>query len=405
MIYWILHTIILSALATSFYRQFNFGFPTWMFITSLLLKLAAGIAVGWIFYNYYQRGDTIVFFEASKNIASLSIQDYFSTLFSPSNYSTTSQPRVLYFTKFLSFFTLITGDSYWISSLYLSMISFFATWYFVIHLAELYPSNKTAIIISFLFIPTVIFWSSGVLKDTLAFAGFVFAIGIAIKLYHKKKIVFTEWLVCLFAVFILYKVKHYLLISIIIFNGILLFSMLIKMSGLRSKVIAILFAIAAVVSTQFVHPYLKIDRLALTIYETNKAILEKTDIDNRLNISIDSPNIGGIIGAVPSAVQIGLFRPSIFDKSTIWGWFHRIENTLLMLLFVASILLCFKLKPQADWPLILSSSITILILATLLGLATPNFGTLVRYKNAFVPFLFLLCSILPYKYFIAKKLS
>lgn len=404
MIYWIIHIVILGSISMLFYQRFNAGFPLWIYLSGLILKLTAGISLGLIFYHYYQRGDTIVFFEEAKRVSELPFKEYFSTVFSPSNYTTSSHPRVLFFIKFLSFFTLITGNSYWISSLYLSIISFFSSWYFVISISRLFPSKKAVITFSFLFIPTIIFWSSGILKDTLAFSALLFMICTVLKIYANEKMKLLEWILSIISIFLLLKIKHYLLISFILFIGLLIFMKFITKS-FKHKLIACIVVIGAIVSTQFVHPYLRFERLALTVHETNQTILKKSDEENRLNISIDSPTINDILKAVPSAIQIGLFRPAIFDRSTIWGWFHRIENSILTLLFVLSILLYFKLKPDIDWPLISSSIIAILILSTLLALATPNFGTLVRYKNAFLPFFFLLCSILPYKYFTEKTIT
>ena len=130
MIYWIIHILIVGMISLLFYRQFHADFPGWVYWSSLLLKLAAGVVVGLIFFHHYEMGDTIVFFNNAVEISSLPLSDYLATLVSPSTYETTHQPRVLFFTKFLSFFTLITGNSYWLSSIYLSLISFFSTWYF-----------------------------------------------------------------------------------------------------------------------------------------------------------------------------------------------------------------------------------------------------------------------------------
>ncbi len=403
MIYWIVNIAIIAIAAGLYYKQYNHGLSVWIFGSALIMKLIAGMMVGWIFYNYYQSGDTILFFEESKKIASLPWSEYVETLRAPSTYLTSNRPRVLFFTKLLSFFTLITGGSYWLASLYLSLISFLASWFLVTTLIRITPANKNPVIFCFFFIPTIVFWSSGILKDSITFGALLYLVAISIKVYYSKKVPLLEWLIACVALFVLFRVKHYILISFIVFAGLVVFTKLIKETNLVRRITAFSIGILAIVATQFVHPYLRFDRLALTVYETNQAILEKSDPINRLNLEIEKPALESIAKHIPMAVQIGLFRPSVFDHSTIWGWLHRLENLLLLFLFALSIILYFKIKPKIEVPLILSAVVTIILLATMLALSTPNFGTLVRYKNAFLPFFFLLCSILPYQYFTSKS--
>jgi len=400
MIYWLIHIPLIGLLAFFFFKRFQTNISATIYLLAFSLKLFAGLCLGWIFYHYYGHGDTIAFFEKSKTIASLPPHDYFSTIFSSSNYTTASHPRILFFIKFLSFFTMITGNSYWLASMYLSLISFFSSWYFVVCLIKLFPPLKKVALVCFLFIPSIVFWSSGILKDTIAFSSLLFAIGTIIKVYHQKSVSVIEWILSIVAIFILFKLKHYLLITLLVFTGLLFFVRLIRKARPIYKIAALLAFIIAIATTQLIHPYLKFDRIGLTLYENNQAILNKSDPEDRLNISIDSPSIGSIVTVIPAALQTGLFRPSLFDRSPIWGWIHRIENTLLSILFVASIILYFKYRPEIDFPLILAALLAIVLLATMLTLSTPNFGSLVRYKNAFLPFFFLISSILPYRYLL-----
>lgn len=249
--------------------------------------------------------------------------------------------------------------------------------------------------------PSVVFWSSGILKDTLGYSAIVLLVGISLKVYHRKHIPYIEWGLGLLGLIILYKIKHYLFVSYLIFIGLLLFFHFIQKVQFKQKFAAIAILSLALVSSQFVHPYLKLDRLAQSIYENNSIINARTEDHKKLDTTIDSPSIGSILIKVPSAVLKGLFRPAIFDPTTPFGIVHRIENCLLTILFSMSLLLIFKQQINISHPLILAGTIVILLLATMLALTTPNFGSLVRYKNSFLPFLFFMSSILPFQYFSA----
>ncbi|WP_370089525.1 hypothetical protein [Ekhidna sp.] len=388
MIYWILNIALLAGFSYLSFRLVKSTFNPWVFWIALGLKLTAGLILGLIFYEYYGTGDTITFFEAAKS-------------FNLENLN--GQPRTQFFILILRPIVLITGGSYWLSSLWLSFISFVASWYAVIMMISLYPNLRAIISISFLFIPSVVFWSSGIMKDTIAFAALSIIVSLLLVLYERFKIRTVQLLILIIASYMLYQIKHYLFITSLVFAGGLLASMLFKKIKNQWRwIITLSIFIAALSATQFIHPYLEVDRIPWTLYENNSAILEKSDPEDRLNIVIENDSWSAVISEIPTSLHAGLFRPSIFDQTPVWGWVHRVENLILTSLIIMSILLYFKQKPKVDWVLFCSALACILLLAIMLPLSTPNFGTLVRYKNAFMPFLFLISSILPYQYLTSK---
>ena len=382
--YWAVHTIILIALSFLLWRFSKSNIPTPIFLTGLGLKLGAGIVLGLIFYKYYGSGDTIIFFEAARSSGSL---------------NQLNQPRTEFFIYLITPLVKLSGGSYWISSLWLSFISFCGCWYLVNTLIHIHPKIKSLALGCFLFIPTVIFWSSGILKDTLAFSAIAVIVAVIHIIYHKKRVNILEILLLLVGGFILVKLKHYLFITILLYSGLMISFSIIKILNSKWKWALVLTTILAmVVGSQIVHPYLKIDRLAWAIYENNKAITVLTESSKRLDLEIENGTWQSVINEIPTAIQIGLFRPSFFDQVPKWGLIHQVENFILTTLIVFSIILLFKTNNAIDKPTVISAVVCILLLAVMLPLSTPNFGTLVRYKNAYLPYLFLISSILPYRY-------
>ncbi|WP_424963613.1 hypothetical protein [Ekhidna sp.] len=388
MMYWIIHIILLSLLAFVVFRFVKTGLPNWMFWIALCMKLAAGVILGLIFFEYYGSGDTINFFEYAKN----------SHLYNGDN-----QPRTQFFVLLLKPFVTLSGGSYWITSIYFSFISFTCFWYGSKILIAFYPHLKWVITVSLLFIPSIIFWSSGIIKDSLASAALIILVTSTIKVYHGRKINLLDAVLIVVSAFLLYKIKHYLLITFIVFGGVLFALMLFKSLSRKWKFTSFLIIIVAFFTTQFIHPYLEIDRIPWTLYQNNSAIIEKSDAEDELDIEIQSDSWSEIWSNVPKALHAGLFRPSIYDHTPFWGWLHRAENLVLTILILMSFLLWLKEKPTVDWPLFIASVCGILLLAILLPLSTPNFGTLVRYKNAYMPYLFLISSILPYQYLASQR--
>ena len=405
MIYWLIHILFLGSIAIQYFKQVNYGLSPWIYTSALILKLSAGLMVVWTFAHYFQYGDIVIFIEKANEMASLPADEYIKLLWLKSDYNTSKHPRVFFFLKFLSFFSLICGKNYWISSMYLSFISFCGTWHLVASSSKIYPKLKIPLIVCFLYLPSVVFWSSGLLKGTLAFGSLMYLVSITLKKYTRTRISITEWIFVAISAFILFKIKHYLFIAFILFIGLLAFFSLMNKSSMKLRLMAIGILLFSLVGSQFVHPYLKIRHIGQTLYENNRAIISKTDLEDRPDIIIDSPNLSSILPEIPAALGAGLFRPSLMDAMTIWGMPHKIENTILALLLVMSFLLYFKHKPKIDFPIVLSGLLIIIMLAVMLALSTPNFGSLVRYKNAFLPFLFLFVSYLPYQHFLSQKIG
>lgn len=386
MTYWIIHIILIGTAAIFCKKFIRVDFPGWIYWSALMLKLLAGIILGYIFYEYYGTGDTISFFEIAQGNEKLS-----------------NDPRSQFFISILIPIVKLSGKSYWITSLWLSFISFIATWNAVRILSSIFQKSKYPIAICILFIPTVIFWSSGILKDTFAFAALITAIVLIIKFYKHTRLSTLDLLLLIVSMFLLFEIKHYLLITTLIFGGVLVASVMLKQINGKWKWIAtLLFLGLTFFSTQVIHPYLTIDRIACTIYQNNVDIQQKSN--DPISISIEDPSILSVIRATPSALHTGLFRPSIFDSVPLWGTIHQVENLLLTILLFISLILLIKKKPKIDRPLLFASISCVLLLAIMLPLSTPNFGTLVRYKNAYMPFLFLICSILPYQYSLLNRM-
>ncbi|MEO1254445.1 MAG: hypothetical protein AAFY41_06110 [Bacteroidota bacterium] len=242
------------------------------------------------------------------------------------------------------------------------------------------------------------------MKDTLTFSAVAIIIAILHKFYHTQKVNAFELLFLIASGFILLRLKHYLFITVIIYASVLLSIITAKKFANKWKWGAVCFLlIASFTIIQHVHPYLNVNRLAWVLYQNNKSIIQKSDPAKSLDLQIEDDSWSAVLKELPKAIHVGLFRPSFLDKVPPMGFIHQLENMIISTLIILSIILLLKEKHLLDKPLIISAISCILLLAALLPLSTPNFGTLVRYKNAYMPFLLLLSSILPYKYLFNKE--
>lgn len=395
MIHWIICGISILASGILVHKHFSVKLSQPVIWSALFLKIIAGIILGLIYYKYYQYGDTIIYFDLALKLSSKPLSEHWEALIHTTHLGLASQPRVEFFIRLLSVFTRLAGGSYWISSCYLSLLSFFSSIYIVSTLIDVFPKLKIISIASFLFVPTVIFWSSGITKDTIGFVAFSIGVGFLLKTYKTGKFYPLDSLFSLISIVALFKIRHYLLVSWLIFFGLLSIGFLFK-SGNKKWSVAIAVVVLSGVAflTQHIHPYLSINRIPLTLYENNREIIRKTRPANRIDLELTAPTWQEVFIHVPKAAYYGLFKPNLTDSTIIWGWLHRVENFILLVLAIFSMLLAIVNRSSVDW-VIWSGLGAILLLASMLALSTPNFGSLVRYKSIIVPYLFLIFSILP----------
>lgn len=403
MIYWALNLLVLIGIVYAAFRYMKSDLPKLVFYSALLIRVLAGLAAAIIFLHIYPANDSLTFYEMSK--ALLKENTVWGIISGMPERSSATNPRVFFFVKILAVFTYVSGGSYWIAGLYFSLLSFLSSWFFLREFNKLFPDLRTVTTVCFLFIPSIVFWSSGILKDTLAFVAFLFVIGSILKLSKSNRLSVVEIILTIVSLFVLFNLKHYLLITLLLFAGLLFCITLFKKQKGPLRWASLLIPVAFFVATQFVHPYLKIDRIAQTIYENNQTILEKSGDENPVGIVIENAEWSTILSNAPTALFTSLFRPTFFDQTPTIGLLHKLENLLLLSLFIFSLLLLVKEKHSLDWPLLVPSLLCIVMLATLLALTTPNLGTLVRYKNVLMPFLFLISAILPYRHLTSKRIG
>jgi len=144
---------------------------------ALIAKCIAGISLGIIYSTYYETSDTFTFFQLASDHADIARNDfssYLNFLFSKQDGYYLGEHRTIFYTKITSVLALATGNNYWITSIFFSLLSFFSAWYLSNTIARLFPEYKIAACIAFLFFPSLVFWSSGIIKESLAMAAMFF---------------------------------------------------------------------------------------------------------------------------------------------------------------------------------------------------------------------------------------
>lgn len=384
----------------------------------LVLKLAAGITLGLVYKHHYIAGDTFGFFEDATKLTELfwgSPRAYFSFIIGGnesgllSELLINSQSRSLFLVKIVSFIAIWTLDNYWLTSLYFSLVSFWSCFLLFQKVSNLYPTTKSAAAIAFLFFPSVIFWSSGVIKESLALASLFILVRIYITLLAKLKASWWEYLLAPISIIIGWNLKYY---WIAVFIPVSVTTLIIRVVSQRSQLkswIKLPMWVATFLVLCFcvtiVHPNFYVENFLLVLVDNYDQFIRISPPASVVLYTLE-PTWASVILNSPSALVTGFFRPFVWEAYNFLQLAVSIENLFLFGMFLTALLKWRLMIESKHRLLIFSVIIYIVILCVFLALSTPNFGTLARYKVGFQPFLvFMLLAGNPAFNWIMSRLS
>ena len=167
------------------------------FVKGLAIKLFGGLAFALVYTYYYEYGgDTRSYFRDSQLLAS-SILDGWETYWDvfyrrlinadtdAMNYTLRmayKDPREYFVVNFVSIFTILGLGSYFSATLLVALFTYWGVWKFFLLMVGKFPKLEKQMAFAILFIPSVVFWGSGISKDSFIFC----AVGLV--LYHVNEI-------------------------------------------------------------------------------------------------------------------------------------------------------------------------------------------------------------------------
>jgi hypothetical protein len=282
---------------------------------------------------------------------------------------------------------------------YYSFISFLAAWFLVRILHRHIPATKGAALIAFLFLPSVVFWSSGLLKESLALGALYFLTAVFLKIWFGEKPSLVQYVLAAISLWSFWNLKyHYAAVFLPVVFTTLLYRYLVGKKFLSSPglglVIWLAMLIVPAVLITFSHPNFHYDRILNVILENNAAYNAMSAPEDVVHFSELDPNPISFLKNSPRALFSGLFRPLFWETSAIIQVLPAVENTIVLFLFLAA---CFRYKSYVSSPhrtLLLAVTVYVILLCIPITFSAPNFGTLSRYKTAYISFfvLMILCN-------------
>lgn len=387
------------------------------YLWGFLAKLGGGLGFSLIYFYYYGGGDTTSYFYsavAMRNLAMIDPLEYLSQLFGDNTveawgrYSLdTAYPfkyvflddRTYMVVRVSSVLAILTFKSYLISTLLIASISFFGIWACYRTVVSYFPQINRDLAIAFLFMPNPAFWGSAILKDTFSFSAVCFWVHAVDEVFFKRRHVMWNWVVIVLSGSMMITVKPY--IFMVLFPATLFWVFYIRVVRLRNVMVK--FVIVPFVLVGFVLGSLfvltrmgdQFDKFALdgaleTIEVTQGDLIREDSYgSNSFDVGKFDGTWMGVLSKFPVAVNAALFRPYLWEARNFTMFLSGLENLWVLGLTVLVLYRAgprFMLRSIMNVPILIMASIFALLFAFAVGVSTPNFGAMVRFKIPMVPF-------------------
>lgn len=372
----------------------------------LVSKIAGAGVLGLVYTQWKPDGDMLYFYRDAHALWTQALThpgDYLSYLYQSQLPHYEAGSRNGFFIKILSMILLLSNGNFWIAGLFLAMISFAGAWFLVRSLSN----EKVGFLIasaSFLFLPSLVLWASGITKETLLCAALFYLIGIGIRYHKGGPITFFQVLVTVLALFLLVKIRYFLFGIVILGYLTLILHQLNRIPLPRFLKITgvVLLGSLSVYFVSKLNFNLNFNHLPQSVFDNNTQILSASAPGYAMTFPL-APTWKSILLNIPLGFASGIFRPFPGEGPFIY-FFAQLESFLLIVGIGYTLVLVVSGKQRVPLSLLLVCALVfILILASLTALTTPNFGTLIRYRSVYFPLAFYLSWILPFTQFFFKK--
>jgi hypothetical protein len=361
-----------------------------------LLKIIASIIYGWqgIRYSYLiQMGDTwrwhfysleelallktepLSFFTDFANNYNNSYSGFFSS------YSWWNDLHTYAFTKLLTVFNLFSNGSYFINTIFYSLLTFYGPVAVFKMMQHAFPGKKMLQVFCVFLMPSFLYWSSGIHKDGLAFLGMALVIYHCYFSYYRASFRLRDALGTLFGLLLLLLYRNYLLI--VLLPALLAWFVAEWRKRKAWLTFLIAYGIYGVFFFGLPHLSAHLD-LPKAVAEKQKDFLTLKG-NSFVPVKKLEPTLGSFVKNAPYALKITLLRPFPSDAKHLFSFVAAAENLLFLMLLIAAFLFWKKEIPVPAfvWFCVFLSLSVLLIVGY-----TVNFlGAIVRYRSIVLPFL------------------
>lgn len=398
----------------------NTGLQTWQVLSAFYLKLIVAAAF-FAVYNYYpayqNQSDSLAFYRSAaqfSNIANENFGDYLRASFHLSVKSPeieeklqeipfwnrpfetalpndTRQTLILY--SFLYNISLGSQIIMLIIANFLAFLGLFALFRAFLLLNNSNSHDKKSYSRTLLFafvacfcIPSTLFWSSGLMKETWLLLFMGFTIYSAVQFFKTSKIRFAIFTI-IWAIALIH-IKLY--IATFLLPLLLVYAFRKKYPSIRAFVFYGIIAVSCIIVAIFAHYFLHFNIIE-TLAQQRNTFIRMLEFQNHSSIILN--HFDASFWDFCVQLFVGFFnvllQPNIFCTQNAFVFFAGLENTIIAILLVFSIFSWIKNRYSSSDYIFLTIVFLVGVFA-IIGFTTPNMGALMRYKSPLLPFLLII---------------
>lgn len=388
------------------------------YMRGMMAKMIGAAFFALIYFYYYGGGDTINYYYSGVSIKRMLFIDpmeYFRQVVlgdhSPRallSYSMeTFRPlqfvfhdgRTFQMARISSVLALFTFDSYFLSTLLIAALSFGGIWLGYRTFVSYFPRIAGRLAIAFLFMPSAIFWGSGILKDTVTFCAACAWVHAVDEVFFKRRNQVGKSILLAVCGIAMILVKPYVIM--VMLPATLLWLFYKRVASLRNVLVRFvlipIMGVSLVGLTIFVLTRMgdMLDKFALdealeSISTLQRDMSGNTDYgDFKFDLGEFDGTWWGVVKKFPIATNAALFRPYPWEVRNAVTALSGLENLFVLGLTIFTLMRAgvrFTLRCIVANPLLLMSMTFALLFSFIVGVTTPNFGALVRFKIPMMPF-------------------
>jgi len=376
----------------------NSGLTVPQLIIFFLLKVMAGILYGWIGVYYGQMAqmvDTWAYhYESIQEYQLLKTNpvDFFGSLFH-SNYedgysnflasknSWWNDLKANFLIKILAIFNLFSFGNYYINLIFYSFISLFGPIAVYRVMQDVFPTRRVAVLIAIFFVPSFIYWSSGIHKEGLIFLGFAL---IAYHLYFgfkEKRFPFYRIALIVFGFTLVLILRNFLILTLI--PAMLAWILANKLKYKPILVYTVVYTLSLLIffTAKYIHPEFNFPE-AVAIKQG-----EFLSLGGRSAIMVNKikPSAEGFLVNAPQAFTLSTIRPYPSDVRHLLSLAAAVEINFLLLLFI--VFLFMRRNGSGFTPFLLFCLFFSFSVLMMIGYSVNILGAIVRYRSIVLPFL------------------
>jgi hypothetical protein len=385
------------------------GLPRKDIAIAFIIKTLAALLLIWIYSNYYRErhnADIFKYFDDSLIITSSFLtnpKDFFSMIFGfenhyeqlhqnyfinmnhwDSSYTSTILNESRLVIRLNAIIGLISFKIYFIHALFFSFLSLIGFVYIIKTLKKISPTeNFRHVFWALILFPSILLFSSGILKEPLIILGLGTCTFSLISIIENKKLRTKTILLFLLSLLLILKVKFYVFCCL--FSSIFIY-VSIKKINKNPNLILLLNLLVISLIVGLLH-FLNSEYDPIVIISKKQQdfirLAEFYNAGSLIEISQIQDNLFSFLKAIPSGFVNSTTKPFPWEISSRIHLIPLFENIIILGLIGYVLSKFKKLKTIFDknkYAHLYSVVVFIISLYCIIGITTPVFGALIRYK-------------------------